>query len=465
MLTKRSVLAFFSLSRWFDHTGREGIYRVLFTQSVLFLLFWLASFLAPIQHQFFYIDYLYLPFLFRIHWLVGAIATIPMVLFNFYFSMDSTNGLSLVALVGLIREIPDAGSWAYQLALFTIALFAGIVWFVARQYQKVSLKAAGVLLCILAIAYYPVKKISPKWPILSIGLTSPILHWVLFKDAFFFERLNPRHMIFSPLKEPSLLEKSIDGSPQVLSILFESYGINKLRPQINDYFVKKLRDALPNRRIDTSVLAYSGSTVNGELRELCSVKTEGVMLDSVPKMYLCIPEKLRQEGYVTAAFHNNKAGFYDRAQWYPNIGFSTFIDRTEMLNKGYLPSSYAFGGISDWDMAKEIAGWLKTHPRIFAHWITLDSHNPYNKALANKVVDCQALQIKDEMECNYVNQLDSTFSAILFIAKAHPHVKMVISGDHAPHFESLEQPLVGKRLNASFDHQHVPGLVIFPAIK
>lgn len=462
---RRSVSAFFSPSRWVEPTCRDGIYRVLFTQSVLFFLFWLASFFAPIQHQFFYLDYLYLPFLFRLHWLAGAIATIPLVLFNFYFSMDSTNGLSLVALVALVREIPDAGSWAYQLALFTIALFAVIMWFVARQYQRVSLKAASLLLFGLAIVYYPAKKMLPTWPILSTGLTSPVLHWILFKDTFFFERLNPRHMVFSPLKAPSLLAKSLDGSPQILSILFESYGIDKARPQINDYFVTKLRNTLPKRRIDTFVEAYSGSTVNGELRELCSVKTEGVMLDAVPKMYPCIPEKLRKENYITVAFHNNKAGFYDRAQWYPNIGFSTFIDRTAMLNKGYLPSPYAFGGISDRDMAKEIAEWLKIHPRIFAHWITLDSHNPYNKALAPKVVNCRALQISDAMECHYVNQLESTFSAILFIAQAHPHLKIIISGDHAPHFESLEQPLVGKRLNASFDHQHVPGLVIFPAIK
>lgn len=453
----------FNIRQWFDKACRQGIYRILLTQAVLFLLFWLGGFFTPIQHKFFYVDYLFLPFIFRLHWILGVFAAIPMVLFNIYFSLDSANGLSLIALLGLIREIPHAGMWAYQLAFVAVGLFSLLVFFVVKQYQQVSLKAAVIVLGTMMLLYYPAKKMLPKWPILSTGLTSPVLHMILFQDTFFFERLNPGNMLFSPLSQPSLLARSIEDSPKVLSILFESYGIDKTRPQINLYFADQLRKALPNRKIETEIVTYSGSTVNGELRELCSVKTEGVMLDSVPNTYQCVPEKLGQEGYTTVAFHNNKAGFYDRLRWYPSIGFSHFIDLGKMLEKGYRPSFYAFGGISDQDMAKEISDWLKNNKRIFAHWITLDSHGPYTKSLAPETVDCHSLHIEDAMECHYVNQLQSTFIAIVSIAKEEPDVKIVISGDHAPHFESMMQPVRGKQLNALFDRQHVPALVIMPA--
>jgi hypothetical protein len=447
--------------RLFDTTCRQGIYRILLTQAIIFLLFWMGSVFAPSQHKFFYLDYLYLPFLFRMHWLLGMFATIPMVLFDFYFSIDSANGLSFIALLGLIREIPEAGIWGYQLSAVALVFFISMLIFVARQYSKVSVKASAVMLAVLAIIYYPAKKLT-TWPIISVGLTGPVFYAVVLQDTFFFTRLDPRHMHFTPLDAPSWLAKMGKDAPKILSIVFESYGINKSRPQMNQYFEQALHQALPQQKIYSGVTAYAGSTVNGELRELCSVRTLGVMLNSVPEEYVCLPKKLAQEGYTTVAFHNNTGGFYDRLRWYPNIGFATFIDRNAMLGKGYKPSQYAFGGIADKDMAKEISSWLATHKKILAHWITLDSHGPYNKALAPEVIDCKKLGITEAAECNYVNSLQSTFAAIIFIAKQHPDLKIVISGDHAPHFESVSQPLAGKRLNALFDQQHVPALVIEP---
>jgi hypothetical protein len=455
------VFSQFTLRRLFDTTCRKGIYHILFTQAVIFLLFWLGSFFAPSQHKFFYLDYLYLPFLFRIHWLLGTVATVPMVLFDFYFSIDSANGLSFTALLGLIREIPHAGAWGYQLGAIALVLFALVSIFVARQYRKVGLKAATIVFVVMAVIYYPAKKMT-TWPILSVGLTGPIFYALILQDTFFFERLNPGNMHFTPLAQPSWLTKAIKGEPKILSIVFESYGIDKSKPQINQYFEKEIRKALPKREVYSGVIPYSGSTVNGELRELCSVRTDGVMLDSVPKEHVCLPQKLARQGYTTVAFHNNKGGFYDRLRWYPSIGFATFIDRNIMLEKGYAPSQYAFGGIADKEMAEEISRWLANHKKIFAHWITLDSHGPYSKALAPAVTDCKKLAITEAAQCNYVNTLQNTFAAIIFIAKQHPDVKIVVSGDHAPHFESVSQPLIGKRLNALFDHQNVPALVIEP---
>ena len=447
--------------RLFDTTCCHDICRILLTQTVIFLLFWIGSVFSPSQHSFFYLDYFYLPFVFRIHGLLGIATTIVMVLFDIYFSIDSANGLSFIALLGLIREIPHAGVWGYQLGAIAFGLFALVVFFVARQYRKVGVKAAAIMFVAMAIIYYPVKKMT-TWPILSVGLTGPIFYAVILQDTFFFERLNPGNMRFVPLDEPSWLARAVKGTPKVLSVVFESYGIDKSKPQINQYFEEELRKALPKRKVYAAVVSYSGSTVNGELRELCSVHTEGVMLDSVPKEYICLPKTLAQQGYKTVAFHNNKGGFYDRLRWYPNIGFSTFIDRNMMLKKGYTPSQYAFGGIADKDMAKEISRWIAGHKKIFAHWTTLDSHGPYTKVLVPEVIDCKKLGVTESAECNYVNTLQSTFAAILFIAQQHPDLKIVISGDHAPHFESVSQPLVGKRLNALFDHHHVPALVVEP---
>jgi phosphoglycerol transferase MdoB-like AlkP superfamily enzyme len=140
------------------------------------------------------------------------------------------------------------------------------------------------------------------------------------------------------------------------------------------------------------------------------------------------------------------------------------VDLAVMQKKGYQASNYAFRGIADQDMAVEINQWLTQHHKIFAHWITLNSHGPYHQSVAPETIPCLKLGIHEVMECNYVNTLQSTFNAIIFIAKKHPDVKIVISGDHAPHFESLSQPLAGQRINAFFDHQQVPALMIEPEI-
>lgn len=453
------IFSWLALSKLFGTQCRKGILRILLTQSVIFSLFQIGAIFIPTAHKFFYLDYLYLPFLFRLHWLVGVFFAIPMVLFDIYFSLDSANGLSLGALLGLIREIPHAGVWGYQLAAAGVSLFVILVAFVAWQYSQVDCKAAGVVFLALAVIYVPVKRMA-KWPIMSTGLTAPVFYAVFWQDTFFFDRLNPGNMQFTALPERSWLAQNIHGEEKILSVLFESYGIDDTRPQINQYLSDTLRRALPGRQIETSVVGYQGSTVNGELRELCSVHTAGVMLDAVPAEYPCLPRIFAQAGYQTVGFHNNKGGFYDRLRWYPNVGLAHFVDKKAMLDKGYETSQFAFSAIADKDMATEISAWLKKNRKIFAHWITLDSHGPYNKILAPEVADCPRLGITEKAQCNYINMLQSTFAAIIDIARQNPDVKIVISGDHAPHFESVANPLEGKRLNTLYNHQQVPAIVI-----
>lgn len=90
--------------------------------------------------------------------------------------------------------------------------------------------------------------------------------------------------------------------------------------------------------------------------------------------YKSLGGTLKEEGYSTTAFHGYKAGFWNRASMYPNIGIDKFVSE-ENLNK----SDRVGFGISDKSFLNQTFDIIKTQQSpYFDFAITLSSHYPYD---------------------------------------------------------------------------------------
>lgn len=90
--------------------------------------------------------------------------------------------------------------------------------------------------------------------------------------------------------------------------------------------------------------------------------------------YKSLGGTLKSEGYSTTAFHGYKAGFWNRASMYPNMGIDKFVSE-ESLNK----SEKIGFGISDKSFLNQTFNIIKTQQSPYYDFvITLSSHYPFD---------------------------------------------------------------------------------------
>lgn len=90
--------------------------------------------------------------------------------------------------------------------------------------------------------------------------------------------------------------------------------------------------------------------------------------------YKSLGGTLKAEGYSTIAFHGYKAGFWNRASMYPNMGIDKFVSE-EKLNQ----SEKIGFGISDKSFLSQTFDIIKTQQSPYYNFIiTLSSHYPYD---------------------------------------------------------------------------------------
>lgn len=118
---------------------------------------------------------------------------------------------------------------------------------------------------------------------------------------------------------------------------------------------------------------YRGSTLPGEVRELCGVALSFADIGEIGPG--CLPGRLRERGYRTVAMHGYDGTFYYRQLVYPAFGFRDVRFRKDL--EGRAPScAGAFAGICDDAIVDLAIAEIAKPGNAFVYVMSLSGHEP-----------------------------------------------------------------------------------------
>ena len=182
---------------------------------------------------------------------------------------------------------------------------------------------------------------------------------------------------------------------------------------------------------------FYGSTASGEVRELCSEWRPYEEFIGAPGPN-CLPARLAAAGYETSAVHGFTKNFYERNEWFPNIGFEHLLFAEDLYRPNDKQCGPVFRGLCDSDLATRVQNMLKTageSPK-FVYWLTLNTHLPVNKDEAPGVLGCEndGGRFGDRSVCDLTEMFLDVIERVTTFAtdKDMPKMDVLIVGDHAP---------------------------------
>lgn len=205
-------------------------------------------------------------------------------------------------------------------------------------------------------------------------------------------------------------------------------------------------------RVSTGTVSSRGSTIHGELRELCN----GTLVDGLfgSRNDHCLPRLLAGQGYGTHAVHANTSTVYGRDVWYPKIGFEhVHASDTEVSLRGERSSS-RWGSLQDAQTISWATQSLFGSYPSFVYLLTVSTHLPA-QLLPEAKLDPVCMNKTTPQVCTHVANLASVMQNIALESVKLPNTVVVVVGDHAPPFVS-----VGSR--AAFESIDVPYVVLTP---
>lgn len=227
---------------------------------------------------------------------------------------------------------------------------------------------------------------------------------------------------------------------KVLLIVNESWG----KP-VNQDIQRKLLEPLSGLVLEDweqGEIEFSGATVGAELRELCQLEQINLNLSNVLSGFEnCLPNKLKAQGYTTAAMHGAVSLMYDRKDWYPRAGLDK---RIFFETKVWPRRCYSFPGACDLDLMQEIPEFFSVSGKRFFYWLTLNSHSLYDKRdIVRDVFSCADFKLDPATEsCRNLKLQAQFFDGLAELLKKSEMkgVRVMIVGDHTPIvFNQLEK--------------------------
>lgn len=175
-----------------------------------------------------------------------------------------------------------------------------------------------------------------------------------------------------------------------------------------------------NLSVISSGLAPShGSTVSGEIRELCGlVLYNPAVLDSYKG---CAIRSFKDRGYFTVAAHSYRKDFFKRQLWWPRVGFDRVFFLNDVADK--LPvCKGAFSAICDTDLMRWSLGVVASNGvrPFFLYILTSNTHLPLP----------QGRSLKNELR-NSVENVVKVFEEFI-LSNGRSDVDLIIVGDHPP---------------------------------
>lgn len=195
-----------------------------------------------------------------------------------------------------------------------------------------------------------------------------------------------------------------------------------------------------------------GSTIHGEIRELCGGRLAQGLFESGNDH--CLPAVMQRNGYTTTAIHANKAGFYGRNIWYPKIGFQHYINadgvqlpRHETANR--------WGSLLDPQTIEFATRHLSAaSDRQFLYLLTVSTHVPA-EPLPGTQPDADCLMKIPSQACTHISNLRLVLADIGKAALALRNTTIVLVGDHPP-------PFFAPSSRGAFSGDSVPYVMLTP---
>nr|WP_150269804.1 LTA synthase family protein [Paenibacillus tepidiphilus] len=147
-----------------------------------------------------------------------------------------------------------------------------------------------------------------------------------------------------------------------------------------------------------------------------------------------LPRLLREKGYEAYTFHVNKAGFWNRNQMYPALGFNGYYD------KGYFKNDHfnSFGA-SDEQLyitgVEKLSALQRQGTPFYAQFVTVSSHHPFRIPEEAKRITLPG-ELKDTMLGDYLTAINYTDYAIGTLIESlkreglWDNTVLVLYGDH-----------------------------------
>lgn len=244
------------------------------------------------------------------------------------------------------------------------------------------------------------------------------------------------------------------GARHVVLVIVESLA--RFRSDaVHRALMQTLDDSALARRYDvrTGDVPFLGATTAGEFRELCGEQRTFRNAPSAPRSD-CLPQLLRAAGFRTFALHGFRETLFDRARWYPLVGFDSIVGERAMRQQGISEScGTIFRGICDREAAEVVRRTLAEAPaseRRFVYWLTLSAHFPVDESAIRAVPEvCASTGVTDETLCLLMRVWATDLASLRAIAMdpGLPPTRFIVVGDH--------QPPLGARQLEFF----VPGIV------
>lgn len=247
--------------------------------------------------------------------------------------------------------------------------------------------------------------------------------------------------------------------PTIILIVVESLGqFND--PKLNQFQLAPIMalDSEADVKLQQGVVEFEGSTVPGELRELCGVKLLAVHPNSaLLPTNTCLPQLFNEEGYETIAIHGFIGTLFSRSRWYPILKFEQiwFAPKLDELIVNAKRCGIAFHGICDediWGLIVRQHLTINVRPK-FIYWLTLSAHLPVEHPNGNSNANCSEFEVLDQEPelCNLVVQQRKLFTEIAASIRKHElgGTRILMVGDHAP-------PFLKNEIRALFNPRNVP---------
>lgn len=332
-------------------------------------------------------------------------------------------------------------------AVYQVSAFLLVLWLVfmlilngvvAKHGSKVGLLSAFVLFggCFAASAIVSGARANYRTPP-EYFAASQVDFFFLGRVSAFFERVHEGQAGFTDYNGGRAVSPWTEGGGHMLSdklmlIVAESWGVPKKIP-IQLELLKPLI-SLETHDIEIGTVGFSGSTVEAEVKELCSVYPSTYDLRSLPGDVAgeCLPNTLSGLGYSTMSIHGASSTMYDRYKWYPDIGFqqSIFFESRQWPRR-----CYSFPGACDIDLLGEVESFFIKNGKGFFYWLTLNSHSPYDERdIKFFLFDCEKHAIKSDEVCRSLKIHAQFFYSLgeLLSSQAMKDVDVIIVGDHEP---------------------------------
>ncbi len=326
--------------------------------------------------------------------------------------------------------------------LYAVLMPMGLSWLAGRQNRFYW---AGLAVLLVAVSpYFGVWKYRD-----AVDIVGRHHHYYLHSQARLYRQWLGDDLTFTRRPVPKITPSGAQQAQasaqlkqpyadKILLIVVESWGSLK-HPAAQQQILQQLT-AQQHRFewLEQGNFQFVGSTVNGELRELCHFYAKSgyqfTLLDDKVFEH-CLPMRLQKQGYRTIGIHGASGLLYDRVAWYPKAGFQQTLFGEQFADA---KRCITFHSVCDNAMMAHISPLLKQHSseKLFIYWLTVTAHQPYALPdIHNMRFDCMQFGMIDNGEICRNARLHTQFFDGLAQWVQQPEmqgVEVLLVGDHMP---------------------------------